>query len=307
MKRILVTGSNGLLGQKITERILRQPDFDLIATAKGPNRYPTASGYTYAEMDILNPENVRQVLEQYRPDSIIHTAAMTNVDTCEEEKELAYALNVEAVRTLVGLCESLQIQLVHLSTDFIFDGAHGPYTEEAKPNPLSYYGETKLQAEQLIQNTNAHWVILRTILVYGIVSDMSRSNIVLWAKGALEKGQPLNIVNDQWRMPTLAEDLAEICLSAVEKSAQGIYNASGKDMMSVSELVARVADYFNLDKTLIHEVSGATLNQKARRPGRTGFDLRKSIAELDYKPHSFEEGLKILDKQMHHNYQQKNT
>lgn len=299
MKRILVTGSNGLLGQKITERVLRQQDFELIATAKGPNRYPETSGYTYAEMDILDPENVRQVLEQYRPDAIIHTAAMTNVDTCEEEKELAYALNVEAVRTLVDLCESLQIQLVHLSTDFIFDGADGPYTEEAEPNPLSYYGETKVQAEQLLQNSSAHWVILRTILVYGIVSDMSRSNIVLWAKGALEKGQPLNIVNDQWRMPTLAEDLAEICRLAVEKSAQGIYNASGKDMMSVSELVARVADYFKLNKSLINEVSGATLKQKAQRPAKTGFDLSKSIAELGYQPHSFEEGLKLLDAQMH--------
>jgi dTDP-4-dehydrorhamnose reductase len=298
MKRILVTGSNGLLGQKITERILRQQDYELIATAKGPNRYPETSGYTYVEMDILNPENVRQVLEQYKPDAIIHTAAMTNVDTCEDERELAYALNVEAVRTLVGLCESLQIQLVHLSTDFIFDGANGPYKEEAQPNPLSYYGQTKLEAEKLLQNSTAHWVILRTILVYGIVSDMSRSNIVLWAKGALEKGQPLNIVNDQWRMPTLAEDLAEICLLAVEKSAQGIYNASGKDMMSVSELVARVADYFKLDKTLINEVSGDTLNQKARRPGRTGFDLSKSISELGYQPHSFEEGIQLLESQM---------
>ena len=299
MKRILVTGSNGLLGQKITERVLAQSDFELIATAKGPNRYPVTSGYTYAEMNILDPENVRQVVEQYRPDAIIHTAAMTNVDTCEEERALAYALNVEAVRTLVNLCESLQIQLVHLSTDFIFDGASGPYKEEAESNPLSYYGQTKVEAERLLQHSTAHWVILRTILVYGIVSDMSRSNIVLWAKGALEKGQPLNIVNDQWRMPTLAEDLAEICLLAVEKSAQGIYNASGKDMMSVSELVARVADYFKLDKSLINEVSGATLKQKAQRPAKTGFDLSKSISELGYQPHSFEEGLKLLDAQMH--------
>jgi len=299
MKRILVTGSNGLLGQKITERVLAQSDFELTATAKGPNRYPVTSGYTYAEMNILDPENVRQVLKQYRPDAIIHTAAMTNVDTCEEERALAYALNVEAVRTLVNLCESLQIQLVHLSTDFIFDGASGPYKEEAESNPLSYYGQTKVEAERLLQHSTAHWVILRTILVYGIVSDMSRSNIVLWAKGALEKGQPLNIVNDQWRMPTLAEDLAEICLLAVEKSAQGIYNASGKDMMSVSELVARVADYFKLDKSLINEVSGATLKQKAQRPAKTGFDLSKSISELGYQPHSFEEGLKLLDAQMH--------
>jgi dTDP-4-dehydrorhamnose reductase len=299
MKRILVTGSNGLLGQKLTERILKYKDFDLIATAKGPNRYPVTEGYSYAEMDILDPEQVKEVVEQYKPDAIIHTAAMTNVDTCEDEKELAYALNVEAVQTLIALCELRQIQLIHLSTDFIFDGEDGPYKEEALPNPLSYYGETKLEAEELLKNSNAHWVVLRTILVYGIVADMSRSNIVLWAKNALEKGLPLQIVNDQWRMPTLAEDLAEICLLAVAKSAQGIYNASGKDMMSISELVAEVADYWKLNKGLINEVSGKTLNQKAKRPGKTGFDLSKSIAELGYNPHSFQQGLELLDAQIH--------
>jgi dTDP-4-dehydrorhamnose reductase len=300
MKRILVTGSNGLLGQKITERVLEGADFELIATSKGTNRYPVSAGYTYAEMDILNVENVSSVVERFKPDAIIHTAAMTNVDTCEEEQAMATALNVGAVQTLITLAERFNIQLIHLSTDFIFDGEAGPYDEKARPNPLSFYGNTKLQAELLVQKSTAHWVILRTILVYGIVSDMSRSNIVLWAKHALEKGLPLNIVNDQWRMPTLAEDLAEICLLAVQKSAQGIYNASGKDMMSIAELVAKVADYWHLDKNLIVEVSGATLNQKAKRPAKTGFDLQKSIRDLDYRPHSFQEGLELLDSQIPH-------
>lgn len=298
MKTVLVTGSNGLLGQKITEKILKEGGVNLIATAKGENRFPVKEGYLYAEMNILNPEEVRKIIEQYKPDAIIHTAAMTNVDTCEDEKELAYQLNVEAVETLVILCEEYNIQLVHLSTDFIFDGENGPYDELAAPNPLSYYGETKLRAEELIKNSKAKWAILRTIIVYGIVSDMSRSNIVLWAKGALEKGNPLNIVNDQWRMPTLAEDLADCCFLAIEHDAQGVYNASGKDLMSISELVARVADFWNLDKSLINEVSAATLNQTAKRPARTGFILDKSMTELNYHPHSFEEGLEILDQQL---------
>src|SRR5215217_1216795 len=216
MKRILVTGSNGLLGQKITERIIQTKAFDLIATSKGANRYPVQEGYTYAEMEILDPDNVKSVIETYRPDAVIHTAAMTNVDTCEDQKELAYNLNVGAVKTLISLCEELNIHLIHLSTDFIFDGKNGPYDEEAEPNPLSYYGMTKLQAEEALLASSCKWAILRTIIVYGIVSDMSRSNIVLWAKGALEKGAPINVVNDQWRMPTLAEDLADCCLLAAE-------------------------------------------------------------------------------------------
>ena len=298
MKTVLVTGSNGLLGQKITERLLETKQFKLVATAKGPNRFPVKEGYVYAEMDILDPENVRQVVEQHQPDAIIHTAAMTNVDTCEEQQELAHQLNVDSVNTLIQLAELHNIQLVHLSTDFIFDGANGPYDELAAPNPLSYYGITKLEAEEVLKNSSCRWAILRTIIVYGIVSDMSRSNIVLWAKGALEKGSPINVVNDQWRMPTLAEDLADCCLLAVEKDARGVYNASGKDMMSISELVGRVADYWQLDKSLINEISAETLNQTAKRPVRTGFILDKTINDLGYNPHSFEEGLAILDRQL---------
>ena len=298
MKTILVTGSNGLLGQKITERVLATKQFKLIATAKGENRYPIKEGYVYAEMDILDAANVEEIVTKYRPDAIIHTAAMTNVDTCEDQKELAYALNVKAVETLIDVCERFDIQLVHLSTDFVFDGKNGPYDEDAPTCPLSYYGQTKVEAEQALQNSNCKWAVLRTIIVYGIVSDMSRSNIVLWAKGALEKGQPINVVNDQWRMPTLAEDLADCCLLAVEKNAQGIYNASGKDMMSISELVAKVADFWNLDKGLIKEISAETLNQTAKRPAKTGFILDKTIRDLGYAPHSFEQGLALLNQQL---------
>ncbi|MBC8987826.1 SDR family oxidoreductase [Pedobacter sp. N36a] len=298
MKTILVTGSNGLLGQKITERVLAAKQFNLIATAKGENRYPIKEGYVYAEMDILDAANVEEIVAKYTPDAIIHTAAMTNVDTCEDQKELAYALNVKAVETLIAVCEKFDVQLVHLSTDFVFDGKNGPYDEEAPTCPLSYYGQTKVEAEQALQKSNCKWAALRTIIVYGIVSDMSRSNIVLWAKGTLEKGQPINVVNDQWRMPTLAEDLADCCLLAVEKNAQGIYNASGKDMMSISELVGRVADFWNLDKGLIKEISAETLNQTAKRPARTGFILDKTIRDLGYAPHSFEEGLALLDTQL---------
>jgi dTDP-4-dehydrorhamnose reductase len=298
MNTILVTGSNGLLGQKITENILSNNDVVLIATGKGENRFPIKEGYIYAEMDILNPQQVKTVLKKYKPDAIIHTAALTNVDTCEAEQELAYALNVIAVQTLISLCEEFKIQLVHLSTDFVFDGANGPYDETAKPNPLSYYGKTKLLGEEIVMNSQAKWAILRTIIVYGIVSDMSRSNIVLWVKGALEKGNTINVINDQWRMPTLVEDLVNGCLLAVKNNAQGIYHISGKDMLSIAQIAYKVADFWKLDKTLITEVNSAALRQTAKRPVKTGFILDKAMTELNYKPHSFEEGLLILDKQL---------
>jgi dTDP-4-dehydrorhamnose reductase len=298
MKKVLVTGSNGLLGQKLTERILAKNDFELIATAKGSNRYSQKEGYLYAEMDILDEANVMEVITKIKPDAVINTAAMTNVDTCETEKEACWALNVKSVEYLIKACKVNDVQLVHLSTDFIFDGLAGPYKEDDAPCPVSFYGESKLAAELLLQESDIDWTVLRTIIVYGIVNDMSRSNIVLWAKGALEKGNPINIVNDQWRMPTLAEDLAEICLLAAEKRAKGVFNASGKDMMSIMELVEQVADFYKLDKSLIHPISSASLNQVAKRPVKTGFILDKSIKELGYNPHSFTEGMQIMEAQI---------
>ncbi|HEY1008807.1 MAG: SDR family oxidoreductase [Daejeonella sp.] len=298
MKKILVTGSNGLLGQKLTDIILPDPEIELIATSVGANRHPVPAGYIYEEFDIRDANRLNELIEKYRPDTIINTAAMTNVDTCEIEQELCHALNVEAVKNLVAACDKHDVHLIHISTDFIFDGEDGPYTEDAEPNPLSYYGMTKLEAEGLLKASSCRWAILRTIIVYGIVSDMSRSNIVLWARGALEKGEPINVVNDQWRMPTLAEDLAMCCMLAAKKEAEGVYNASGKDLMSIIELVERVADFYQLDKSLIRPISSASLNQRARRPKRTGFILDKTIKDLGYQPRSFEEGMKILDKQL---------
>ncbi|MCX2575836.1 SDR family oxidoreductase [Pedobacter sandarakinus] len=295
---VLTTGSNGLLGQKLTEKILAEQRVSLVATSKGANRYPISTGYIYAEMDILNPAQVRSIIEKFKPNAIVHTAAMTNVDTSEANKELCHQLNVWATQNLVSLCEEFNIHLIHLSTDFIFDGASGPYQEEDTPNPLSHYGKTKLLAELAVKESKANWAILRTILVYGITNDMSRSNIVLWAKSALEKGLPINVVNDQYRMPTLAEDLAEACLLAVEHNAKGVYHVSGNDYMSVSDLVRKVANYWNLDQSIIKEVSSSALNELAKRPLRTGFILDKSMTDLNFHPHSFEEGLAIVDEQM---------
>ncbi len=298
MKTVLVTGSNGLLGQKITAKIIAEGGVNLIATSKGVNRYKVHGGYIYTEMDILDQHQIKSVIEKFRPDVIIHTAALTNVDTCHTQNDLAYQLNVVATQTLLKICEDYGIHFIHLSTDFVFDGLNGPYREDSVPNPVSYYGETKLQAEEIVKKSSGKWTILRTILVYGILDDMSRSNIVLWAKGALEKGEPLNVVNDQWRMPTLAEDLADACLLSVELESTGVYHISGKDMMSISQLVYRVADFWNLDGSLINEVSASTLNQAAKRPLKTGFILDKAKTELNYQPHSFEEGLAIVRKQL---------
>lgn len=299
-KKVLITGSNGLLGQKLLDQLRNNNAYNVIATAKGEDRY-LEQGYTYESLDVTNRDEVIAIMEKYKPDHVIHTAAMTNVDACESNKELCKKLNVDAVQYFIEACQQTRAHFIHLSTDFIFDGADGPYDENAKANPLSYYGQTKLESEELLINSNIDYAILRTIIVFGVVKDMSRSNIVLWAKGALENGQKINVVDDQYRNPTLAEDLATICILAMEKRAQGIYNASGKDFMSILEIVERIADFWNLDKSLITPISAETLNQAAKRPVKTGFILDKSVNELGYNPHSFEEGLEIVNKQLNQN------
>ncbi|WP_417601715.1 SDR family oxidoreductase [Owenweeksia hongkongensis] len=296
--KILITGSNGLLGQKLVHKLSKDSEVELIATARGENRLSNKEGYKYHSLDITDEKAVAETIVKYKPDSVIHTAAMTNVDACEADKEGCDKLNVDATQFIVDACKANNAHLVHLSTDFIFDGEDGPYDEEAKPNPISYYGESKLKAEEIVLKSDHDAAILRTVLVYGIAEDMSRSNIALWAKGALSKGQQINVVDDQFRSPTLAEDLADGCILAAKQKAKGIYNISGKDQLSVLEIVQQVADFWKLDKSLINPVSSKTLSQPAKRPPKTGFILDKAIRELGYKPHSFMEGLAVLDKQM---------
>lgn len=295
--KILLTGANGLLGQKVIDRA-EGYDISLIATGKGPYRGKKNPNLNYRELDITNKDELLNVLKQEEPDVVIHAAAMTNVDACETAREDAWNINVTATKNLAIFCNELNIHLVHISTDFIFDGTAGPYDETAIPAPLSYYGETKLEAERAVQENCKSWAILRTVLVYGVTPGMSRSNIVLWARNALMEGKKINVVTDQFRSPTLAEDLADASLIAATKEAQGIFHISGPEMMSIYELVNRVAKFYNLDNNLISPSTSENLNQPAKRPPVTGFIIEKAKKELGYKPHSFEEGLQIVKDQL---------
>ena len=298
-KTILITGSNGLLGQKLVHHILNNTSYKLIATSYGKNRIESRNDFIYESLDITSLKSITNVFSKHLPDIVINTAAMTNVDACEDDKQGCDLLNITAVENLISVSKLHNSHLIHLSTDFVFDGEDGPYSENDKPNPLSYYGLSKFKAEELIKNSKLNkWSIARTIIVYGIVENMSRSNVVLWAKEALENKQKINVVDDQFRSPTFADDLAKGCIQIAETGSCGIYHLSGKDIMSILELVQRVADFYNLDKSLIKAIKSHTLNQKAKRPPKTGFILDKSRKDFSYKPRSFEDGLKNLEKEL---------
>ncbi len=301
MKNILITGSNGLLGQKLVQSLVNRGNVKVIATSVGDNRMIKKDGYIYEPLDITDKTAVGAVFVKYKPDVVINTAAMTNVDACESKREECWQLNVTAVQNIADVIKEkkLSTHLIHLSTDFIFDGNKGSeYVETDIPNPLSYYALSKFESEKVLAKSSIKWAIARTIIVYGIVDNMSRSNIVLWAKDALTKGQKINVVDDQFRSPTLAEDLAEGCILIADKGATGIYHISGKETMSILELVYKVADVWKLDKSLVTPSKSNTLNQPAKRPPYTGFIIDKAKRDLGYNPHSFVEGLEILAKQL---------
>jgi len=296
--RILITGANGLLGQKLVDLLAKDANIDLVATARGENRLPYSEGYSYRSVDITDRQQVLDVIGEVRPDAVIHGAAMTDVDKCELDKDACWLQNVTAVEHIVEGCHQTGAFLCHVSTDFIFDGEEGPYDEQAEGNPISFYGWSKYAAEKVVINSSLRWAIARTVLVYGIAHDMSRSNIILWVKKSLEDGKKINVVTDQFRSPTLAEDLATGCALIATKQAEGVFNISGKEVITPYEMAIQTADFFNLDKSLIAQADGSTFKQTARRPSRTGFIIDKARTVLDYNPHSFSEGIAILADQI---------
>ena len=292
--KILITGSNGLLGQKLVKQLLNK-NISFLASSKGENRNPQCPNAHYVQMDITKPSQVSAIFQEYLPSAVIHTAAITNVDYCESNISECKEVNVAATNILFHAAQSINAQLIALSTDFVFDGVRGNYKETDAPNPLSVYAKSKLAAEQLLQVSNyKNWAIVRTIIVFGEGSNLSRSNIVLWAKEALASGKELNIIDDQFRAPTWADDLAWACIRIAMMKKKGMFHISGPETFSIYDLVLRVAKSCGLETESLNKTTSESLNQAAKRPPKTGFDLTKARKEIGYNPMSFEESLKLL-------------
>ncbi len=296
--KLLITGSNGLLGQKIVYAALDRDHVDIVAVARGANRLSNRDGYVYESLELTDEATVRECILRHRPDAVIHTAAMTNVDDCTRNPDACRRINVDAVQTLAQACAETGAHLVHLSTDFVFDGQAGPYRETDATAPLSEYARSKLESEAIVLAPANDGCVIRTIIIYGVVDDRQRSNVVLWTKNSLEQGKTINVITDQFRSPTLAEDLAAACLEAALRKARGIYHVSGQETMSIIDIASQVADFFGLEKSGIRPVTSAELNQAAKRPPRTGFIIEKAMRDLDYRPHTFAEGLAIVAAQL---------
>jgi dTDP-4-dehydrorhamnose reductase len=292
--KVLITGSNGLLGQKIVGQVLKKGT-SFLATSKGENRNTDCPSENYQSLDICDANVIEKVFTDFQPTHIIHTAAITNVDTCELNPEECELVNVTATRYLFEAAQKVNAHFQLLSTDFVFDGEKGNYKETDEPNPLSVYAQSKVDGEVLLLNSDyKNHSIVRTIIVYGVGNNLSRNNIICWAKEALSKGQPMNIIDDQFRAPTWADDLAWACLRICELDKTGIYHISGPETFSIYTIVERVANFYGLSTESLTKTDSSTLNQPAKRPSRTGFDLTKSKNDLGYNPKTIEETLKYL-------------
>lgn len=294
MKTILVTGSNGLLGQNVVKQLEKRIDVRLIASARGECRFNKEESTEYVILDLTDQDSVEKVFEEYKPKYVIHTAAMTNVDQCEQDKNGCLEANVNATRYIVENCKKHDSYLVNVSTDFVFDGENGPYVETDVPNPVSHYGWSKLEGEKIVLESGIRASTVRTIIVYGVVDNMSRSNLVLWTKNSLENKQDIRVINDQFRSPTWAGDLAWACIKLCDTEKEGVYHISGEVTKSIVEWVREVVEFFDLDDSYITEVTSDELSQPAKRPPKTGFDISKAKKDLGYQPKSFKQGIRKM-------------
>ncbi len=296
-RKILVVGSNGLLGQKLCEVIVRGGAYNLTISSVEDRPIRHVVGAQYVKCDITNKKEVKSLVSACKPDMIMNAAAMTNVDGCETERELCWKINVEGVENLIDAAKKNSSKLIHVSTDYVFDGKSGPYVEDDRPEPLSYYGKSKLAAENALRSSDIPFMIARTMVLYGFAPGV-KLNFALWLIESLEKKKAVTIVDDQYGNPTLVDDLAYGLIQGFEMERTGVYNIAGRDILNRYEFALKLAKVFNLDASLITPIKTASLQQPAPRPLKSGLITLKAEVELGYKPSTAEQGLLILKTQL---------
>lgn len=295
-RKILLTGANGLLGQKTTEIFARESEHELVLTdlaekAEEPRRF------SYHELDITNKEAVKDFVRKCKPDIIINAAAYTNVDGCETERELSWRVNVDAVKNLIIASRINSSKIIHISTDYIFDGVKGGYDENATPNPLSFYGKAKLASENAVYASGIESAVIRTMIIYGYGKNV-KQNFALWLINSLGKDEPLKIVDDQFGMPTMVDDLGLALLRIVERERTGVYNVCGSEYINRFDFAVKLADVFGFDKSMIVPIKSSELRQAAVRPMNSSFILLKAETELGLQTLNVRDGLYLLKSQL---------
>jgi dTDP-4-dehydrorhamnose reductase len=289
MDKLLVTGASGLLGSKIVG--LAREDYEVIPLHNTNSLHPNS-----LKLDITNQNQVFNLFNKLKPDAAIHTASETNVDKCETEKKLAWEVNVDGTRNIAEACQTSGAKLLYISTDYVFNGKKGNYNEEDEPNPINYYGVTKLEGENQVIQHCKNYAILRTSVLYGW--HPWKQNFATWAINELKQNKEITVVEDHYNTPTLADNLAEMAIEAIPKDLQGVYHACGSERIGRYEFARQIARAFDLNQNLIRPIKMEQLTAWiAKRPRDSSLNTDKIRSQLEAKPLNMTEGLDIMKKE----------
>lgn len=292
--RILVTGANGIVGKKVVKQLVASGNHEVYATSLKRMQLEGAQTFT----SNLQNADINNLVEQLKLETIIHCAALSSPDACEVDRFMCKKMNIEVTARIAAACRDYSAHLVFLSTDFIFDGIKGNYAEEDAINPISYYGESKMESENMLRTMGIPHAVVRTSLVYGYEEKLSRANILTRVIQYLKKQQAYRVPVDQIRTPTLAEDLAKGIATISENKINGLYHIAGADSISVADFANQIAKTFNLDESLLQRVTTKELSEPAPRPLNSSLVIEKARQDLNYNPTPIIEGLKIAKSQM---------
>jgi dTDP-4-dehydrorhamnose reductase len=295
--RVLIVGAHGLLGQKLALMYGRETEHELLLTDLAPQTFFRNARFDYQQLDITQLGDVKSLLSHYRPDVIINTAALTDVDACEEDKLSAWRLNVDGLKNLLIPARRIpDCVVVQLSSDYVFDGHHPPYDEHSRPRPVSYYGKSKLASENALVSSAVAALIVRTQVLYGTGFEV-RKNFVAWVLAQLELGVPFRVVTDQKGNPTMADDLAFAIFKLVDRRCRGVYHVSGPESIDRYSFARKIAVTFEFDPALISPTSSREIGQMANRPPDSTFITLKVESECDFRLSDVQQGLLRLQQQ----------
>lgn len=286
MKKHLIVGASGQVGNHLIKAV-QDSGFEAIGTSYSQQ----LDGFT--TLDVCDVDAVRQLIRDVSPDVIYIAAALTNVDYCESNSEESYRLNVRGCHNIVLAAQSIRARIIYISTDYVFDGKSGPYSEDEAPNPINVYGTHKLLAEHCVMTMCKNYVIARTVGVFG--PDPQRKNFVNRLADQLSKGIEVKVPSDQYATPTYAPNLSQaLCETASLGDFCGVLNLAGTEYISRYELAKAAAKEFNCDSTGIRPMTTAELNQTAKRPLAGGLTTQRAANILKTRLISYREGLKSM-------------
>ena len=287
MKKILITGSNGFLGQHLA-LFLQGNGYEVVGVGKGNNRQPDTA-MVYRSVDLTNEHHVEELLKETKPDVVVHTAAMSKPDECNNDRKLCYDINVGATQNLLRYSGS---SFIYLSTDFVF-GEGGPHAETDAFGPLNYYGESKLMAEELTRKSGLPYAIVRPVFIYGKVWPGLRPSFLQWVANCLQQDKNIKVVSDQVRTPTYVTDICSGIKAIINQNETGDFHLAGNDLLSPYEMAIITARVLGLDESLIENVTSETFPEPVARAKRSGLKIDKAQKVLNYHPVSFAEGVRL--------------